>query len=281
MFELIARAKINIGLRIDGLRPDGYHEIWSVMQEIGLTDSLRLHDAPDSLLSMACDQPDLPADESNLCLKAARLLAQETGCRRGVHLDLVKRIPVGAGLGGGSSDAAAVLTGLNRFWNLKLDQQALLDLAARLGSDVPFFILGGCCLATGRGEILRRIEPLVHGSLVLIAPNVHVSTAWAYKTIENYPLTSREDYIKFQGSLTGNLPQSQFKAVFKNDFEAPVFAYYPDLGRLKERLLESGAWYASLSGSGSAVFGLFQEEGGARKSQEQMAEWGRTYLIHL
>jgi 4-diphosphocytidyl-2-C-methyl-D-erythritol kinase len=279
--ELTARAKINLGLRINGLRPDGYHEIWSVMQEIGLADTILLKEAPNFSLTMTCDQANLPADETNLCLKAARLLQQEVGCQRGVHMELTKRIPVGAGLGGGSSDAAAVLKGLDRFWELKLDKSELLELAGRLGSDVPFFILGGCCLATGRGEILQEIASPVSGPMVLAIPNVHVSTAWAYKNIEDYPLTLREELIKLQVCFSKDLSQGPFKSLFSNDFEPLVFAHYPVLRQLKENLEQSGAWYASMSGSGSAVYGLYQDEETARQALAHVAFTGRTYYIQL
>jgi 4-diphosphocytidyl-2-C-methyl-D-erythritol kinase len=278
---LKARAKINIGLRILGPRPDGYHEIISVLQEIDLTDDLQLELAPDRSLTMTCDRPDLPADESNLCLKAARLLQETTGCQRGANITLTKRIPMGAGLGGGSSDAAATLKGLNRLWDLGLDQEVMLSLAARLGSDVPFFIQGGCCLALGRGEILRKMRALVHGPMILVVPNVHVSTTWAYKTIKNYPLTSREDYTIFQRSSKNELPLEQFRAIFINDFEPPIFDHYPGLCQLKNTLLTSGAWYASLSGSGSALYALFEEEATARQSLPQVASYGLTQLIYL
>ncbi|MFH1862114.1 MAG: 4-(cytidine 5'-diphospho)-2-C-methyl-D-erythritol kinase, partial [bacterium] len=143
-----AKAKVNVGLRILGQRPDGYHEIWSILQEINLTDEIWMQDASDLSFSLTCNQKKLPTDDQNLCIRAAKLLHQVTGYPRGVALRLVKRIPIGAGLGGGSSDAAAVLKGLNELWQLSLSQDELLELASQLGSDVPFFIMGSCCVAT-------------------------------------------------------------------------------------------------------------------------------------
>jgi 4-diphosphocytidyl-2-C-methyl-D-erythritol kinase len=279
--EVTARAKINLGLRINGLRPDGYHEISSVFQEIDLADKIDLHEIPSSRLALTCDQPDLPADESNLCLKAARLLRDTTGCQRGVQMELTKRIPLGAGLGGGSSDAAAVLLGLNRLWELNLDQNTLLDLAAKLGSDVPFFIYGGCCLVGGRGEELRKIDPLVTGSMVMVTPNIHISTVWAYKNIENYRLTSRQDFIKLQVYFQLEHSEALFREYFRNDFEPIIFAHYPVLQEFKEALLQTGAWYASLSGSGAALYGLYHDDQTAQIARDHLAAWGPTFLINL
>jgi 4-diphosphocytidyl-2-C-methyl-D-erythritol kinase len=279
--EITARAKINLGLRINGLRPDGYHEISSVFQEIDLADKIWLHEVSEAHLSLTCDRPDLPADDDNLCLKAARLLRETTACPRGVRIELTKHIPIGAGLGGGSSDAAAVLLGLNRLWELNLDQATLLDLAARLGSDVPFFIYGGCCLAGGRGEELRRIDPLVTGPMVLVAPNVPISTAWAYKNIETYRLTSKEDFIKFHVYFQMHHSPALFQEYLRNDFESLIFANYPVLRQLKEAFLKTGAWYASLSGSGSAVFGLYKKDKTAQAARGHVAAFGQTFLINL
>jgi 4-diphosphocytidyl-2-C-methyl-D-erythritol kinase len=279
--EITAPAKINLGLRINGLRPDGYHEISSVFQEIDLSDRIVLHQAADSRLSLICNSPDLAADETNLCLKAARLLRETTNCLGGVQMELTKIIPMGAGLGGGSSDAAAVLLGLNRLWELDLDQSTLLNLAARLGSDVPFFIFKGCCLAGGRGEELTKIDPLVSGPMVLVAPNIHISTAWAYKNIESYRLTSREDFVKLHVYFQIDYSVERFQACFKNDFEPLVFAHYPILRQLKETLLETGAWYASLSGSGSVVFGIYREAKIAQAALDQVSGFGQTFFINL
>jgi len=272
--KLKAHAKINVGLRIGGRRADGYHEIWSILQEIDLRDEISLREAPDFVFSAAGETSDLPVDDQNLCVRAARLLQAETGCRRGAHLELDKRIPIGAGLGGGSSDAASVLKGLNRLWGLGLNQAALIELAGQLGSDVPFFILGGCCVATGRGEILRKIDPIIRDALIVIAPKVHIDTAWAYKNIKNYRLTSKLENIKLM-----DLKKADVLRLLGNDFEPLVFSRHPALGVLKERLLQAGAYYASLSGSGSSIYGVFHSEESARRAFDEFQVEGRKYLL--
>ncbi|RJP80382.1 MAG: 4-(cytidine 5'-diphospho)-2-C-methyl-D-erythritol kinase [Candidatus Zixiibacteriota bacterium] len=278
---LQARAKVNMGLRILGQRADGYHEIWSILQEISLADEVRLREAPDFSLSMTCNTPGLPTDERNLCLKAARLLQETTGGRSGTAIELVKRVPVGAGLGGGSADAAAVLLGLNRLWGLDLDRRTLLDLAARLGSDVPFFILGGCCVATGRGEILEPRPAVTTDPMVLVTPSLHVSTAWAYKNIDNYPLTPPPENVIFQRFSKNDLRNPHFRKALNNDFEPLVFSHHPRLQAIKEQLLESGAYYASLSGSGSSLFGVYDSVETARAAVRMIQTGGHTYLLTM
>lgn len=271
-----AHAKINVGLRIGGVRADGYHEIWSVLQEIDLHDEIILREAPDLLLSIAGGPPDLPADENNLCLKAARLLQSHCRLDRGAHIVLSKKVPMGAGLGGGSSDGAAVLKGLNQLWNLRLGGDLLLRLAAELGSDVPFFILGGCCIARGRGELLTPAAPLICDPMLLLAPKIAISTAWAYKNIANYPLTQGLQNINLM-----DLKKEAFSEVLSNDFEPLIFRHHPALGALKDQLLRAGAYFASLSGSGSSLYGVFHSEENARRAFELIQVEGQKYLLNI
>jgi 4-diphosphocytidyl-2-C-methyl-D-erythritol kinase len=276
---LKAPAKINLGLRILGERSDGYHEIWTILQQIDLWDEILLEESSDLSFSLDTTQAGIPEDESNLCVKAARLLQEETGCDCGARIELKKNIPAGAGLGGGSSDAAAVLMGLNDLWEPKQSEQDLSRLAVRLGSDVPFFIKGGCCLATGRGEILTPIERFIDDPIILVCPDLQVSTAWAYKNIENYRLTSHRENIIFQNSLPENLYNLLIGGTLDNEFEALVLTRYPKLKELKDTLLKLGTYYASLSGSGSAVFGIFRHAVDAEKAAEQLRSFGETYRV--
>jgi 4-diphosphocytidyl-2-C-methyl-D-erythritol kinase len=277
---LTARAKVNIGLRITGVRSDGYHEIRSILQEIHLYDTILLHPAPDFSISMTCDDPDLPTDESNLCVRAAQILKRAAGRGEyGVQIRLIKRIPTGAGLGGGSSDAAAVLKGLNQFWELNLPPSELLKPAARLGSDVPFFILGGCCAVSGRGEKLRSRPPVIRHPLLLIVPKIRISTKWAYKNIKNYHLTSKRENIIFNGSKSDILTNPALRRFLTNDFEPLVFQHYPPLGEIKELLLRNGAFFASLSGSGSSVYGVFENTNTAKQAIENIRVDGASYLL--
>jgi 4-diphosphocytidyl-2-C-methyl-D-erythritol kinase len=213
---------------------------------------------PSTGVSMECTLPALPADASNLCVKAAALLRQWTNHDEGVHIRLVKNVPIGSGLGGGSSDAAAVLTGLNQLWDLGLPTEELERLGATLGSDVPFFVRGGTALATGRGDVLKhRDAPLPFWTLV-VTPPLHISTAWAYGTVVPEPATS----VRTMRPLFDKLPGASAGDVHGliNDFEPGVFSQYPIIREVKLELQRAGALCALMSGSGSSVLGLFGSE---------------------
>lgn len=275
-----APAKINIGLQILEKRADGYHEIRSVLQQINLYDEITLQRVPDSSLSLSCNQLDLPLGKENLCIQAAELLRWSTDCHLGVKMFLTKRIPWGAGLGGGSSDAAAVLKALNELWKLGLKKGELIKLASELGSDVPFFIEGGCCLATGRGEKLKKIKPIITDPILLICPEISISTAWAYKNIKKYRLTSKKENITFYDSLTKGLFDPSARDVFRNDFESIVVQEYPLLKSLIARLYHYGAYFASLSGSGSSLYGVFSNKETAVQAAIELSDQKRNFLLY-
>ena len=249
---LRAPAKINWFLSVIGKRGDGYHEISSVMQCVSLFDSISLERSGS--IELVTDM-DLPA-EQNLIYKAAVLLRDFAGYKGGAVISLKKNIPSAAGLGGGSSDAAAALLGLNRLWELNLPVPVLAELAGRIGSDVPFFIGGPLALAEGRGE---RLTPLSLRSpvwLLLVKPSLSVSTPWAYGHYAP-KLTKKVIDIKlFCLSLDGKDFVSLRQMVF-NDLEEAVSGRYPVIAEIKEALLKSGAVVASMSGSGPTVFGVF------------------------
>lgn len=274
-----APAKINVGLKILGRRPDNYHEIWTILQQIDLEDEIVLQDELDLSFSLETDLTGIPDNDDNLCMQAARLLRRETGTKRGAHIHLKKRIPAGAGLGGGSSDAAATLKALNQLWELGWDDNTLRKMASQLGSDVPFFISGGCCIATGRGEKLQAIDRVINDPILLICPSETVSTTWAYKNIKNYHLTSNRENIIFHGSISKKLYTSSTIKTLTNDFEPLVFVHYPLLKDIKEELLVKGAYYASLSGSGSSLFGVFFSAEEAIAASEQMSYEGQFFVL--
>lgn len=224
-------AKINWSLRITGKRADGFHDLETVFQTISLFDEIEFRDSGE--LSLTCDDLSIPTDETNLIVRAARAVGATAS------VDLRKRIPAGGGLGGGSSNAAAVLK------TLAPDRDDLPQIALSLGSDVPFFLLGGTAYATGRGEVLTPLPAMADIPLLLVLPEERVSTAAAYSRITRYsePL-GVEAYREF--------------ASFTNDFEEPVFAIYPRLRDLKERLYAAGAKWAQMSGSGSTIAGAFE-----------------------
>ncbi len=244
-------AKLNLALRITGRREDGYHNLSSLFQEIDLYDLLTF--TPAAEYSLSCDQPGLPCDERNLCSRAYRAMQRLAGSPANWHIDLAKNIPVGSGLGGGSSNAAAVMKFLNRAWNLNLDDATLIRLAAPIGSDIPFYIRGKTQGVEGTGEILRPLQLPLTPVFLLVCPPVHISTVWAY---QQFTLINFKEGYKFD-DLFG-LKRIHYE-LFENEFESVVFPAYPEIGRLKQALLSEGADYAGLSGSGSTVFGIFPD----------------------
>ncbi len=250
-------AKINLALAVLGKRPDGFHEIRTIFQSIDLHDEIELHRSAN--LHLECG--DLPgvAPEQNLVWKAAVTLARATGHRGGARIVLRKRIPVGAGLGGGSSNAAATLMGLCRLWDLELGPSELISLAAGLGSDVAFFLQGGTSLGIGRGEEIYPLPSVAPVHLVVVYPGVHISTTEAYAKLR-LELTSREAASKIQGFCGRLRDGSNYLATIFNDFEASILPAYPVVREVKRFLTDRGAVAAMLSGSGSSVFGFFLDE---------------------
>ncbi|MFQ5862175.1 MAG: 4-(cytidine 5'-diphospho)-2-C-methyl-D-erythritol kinase [Candidatus Brocadiales bacterium] len=270
--SLTAPAKINLFLEVLGKRPDGYHELETVMQEIDLVDTLTLEEM-DRGIELTCTGQDVPCDENNLVWKAVSIFQEETGVKKGVRIHLVKRVPVAAGLGGGSSDAAAVLRGLNILWNMGLSETRLMDMAAQLGSDVPFFIKGGTALCKGRGEIVTPLAVRHRFSYILLYPNIRVSTANVYKNLR-IDLTRGKKDVNFTCNALlsddiGSLNSSLF-----NRLEEVVFELYPELRKFRD-LLES---YLSnrvlLSGSGSAIYGHCENQREAEKIEEELGKRG-------
>jgi 4-diphosphocytidyl-2-C-methyl-D-erythritol kinase len=244
-------AKINLGLRILRKRPDGFHDLESAFLPVGLTDMLEIVPAPVTSNPLTLTGIPLTTTDDNLCIRAHRLL-RERHKIPSVKLHLHKRIPTGAGLGGGSSDAAFTLLALNKMFGLSLDVPVLKEYASMIGSDCPFFILNQPSMATGRGEQLEPLHLDLSGyTIVLVLPAIMVDTAMAYRMIapgEKGP--SVKEVLK--------LAPEEWKGCLVNHFEIPIVEKYPEIGGIKQALYDSGAVYASMSGSGSAVFGLFR-----------------------
>lgn len=247
--------KINLGLHITGKRPDGYHELETVFYPVQLRDALEIVHAtteePEDIRFTASGLSIPGNSASNLCVKAYQLLKKDFPELPPIQMHLHKVIPMGAGLGGGSSDGAFALKLLNEKFQLKLNQDQLIHYAAQLGSDCPFFILNRPCYGTGRGEILEPIELNLSGHrFVLIHPGIHVSTKWAFEQLTP---------AKAPRPITEILQQSlsEWKRELVNDFEAPILRAYPEIASIKRALYDDGAVYASMSGSGSTVFGIY------------------------
>ena len=270
-------AKINIGLRIVGKRPDGYHELETLFQQISLSDQLYFRAADE--LTLETSNPLCPNDASNLIFRAAVLLRPfAQTLQKGCRIRLVKNIPMGAGLGGGSSNAATALKALNHLWNCGLSNSQLQQLATALGSDVPFFLLGGLALGKGRGEILTPLtqKPLYTG--ILVAPGFAVSTKTVYEKL-NLTLTISGKISKFSAFGRAFPAFSMWKTLFRNDLESVVFREHPVLEALVRRFYSFGAFYAAMSGSGSSVFGLFENEEVAVQANKELQRFYRTFLF--
>lgn len=251
-------AKINLALRVLGQRDDGYHEIDSVMHSISLADRLFLRLLPQGL-KVESDHPAVPAGEDNLVYKAASLLQQSYSPRWGAVVRLEKRIPVAAGLAGGSSDAAGVIRGLNQLWQLGLTQVEMLEVAQRVGSDVPFCLVGGAARVQGRGERVHPIESIGGWWVVLVRPQVEVSTAAVYRAWNPRQGGNPDTFPALLASLRTGRPEEIGRHLV-NDLEPITAAYYPVVYEIKERLLSLGALGAVMSGSGPTVLALVADE---------------------
>ena len=278
MVTILGRAKINLTLDILGLREDGYHEIATVMQSLALADTLTLTQQKEGI-TLRVDLPGLEADERNLAHRAAALIMNECGVRGGVHIDIVKRIPVAAGLAGGSADAAATLRGMNELYALGLSDQDLCRLGAKLGSDIPFSIMGGTVLATGRGEIMQHLADFPATHVVLAKPSASVSTPWAYRSYDAHPPELHPDNAAFLEALTRG-DRTRCIELVCNVLEPVTEAAHPVIGDYRTRMRAHGALCAMMSGSGPTVFGLFAEEQAARAAAEDFRS-GTDAAVHL
>ena len=259
MITLEARAKINIGLKIIGKRDDGFHNIETTLTTINLADIITFEEKGQEIEVVATGL-DIPSDK-NLCYIAARLFIENFNVKKGVRINLTKNIPIGSGLGGGSSDAACVLKGLNKLYDLNIPEQSLFEISRKIGSDVPFFIKGGAAYARGKGDELKYFK-LPKMSLVIYWPGYPVLTKWAYEEYDKSLLTppSETDIIIEAQKGKNKKARPIFELV--NDFEKVVFKKHPDLLDVKTHLLATGAYVVTLSGSGSCIFVVVDEKTG-------------------
>ena len=266
MVTILGRAKINLTLDVLGLRDDGYHEIATVMQSLALADTLILTRQEEEI-TLRVDLPGLEADERNLAHRAAALIRKECGLRGGVHIDITKRIPVAAGLAGGSADAAATLRGMNELYTLGLSDDELCALGAQLGSDIPFSLMGGTVLATGRGERLHRLADFPATVVLLAKPPVSVSTPWAYRSYDEHSPVFHPDNASFMDALEHG-DRDRCVQLMANVLEPVTEAAHPVIADYRARMRAHGALCAMMSGSGPTVFGLFAEEQAAAEAAE-------------
>ena len=267
-------AKLNIGLKVLDTLPDGYHAICTIMHEIDFYDLITIKKNTKNKIKLACvGNIEVPNDFNNLCVQAAQLFFDSYNIYDiGIDIKLHKNIPVGAGLGGGSSNAANILLALNNMYKLNISNSSLCDLSLKLGCDVPFFIMGGAQIAEGKGEKLSPISfDLSNHFILLVLPDFSISTKWAYSFFKNnLPKNfNRTKFCTFQNNIDWSL--------FENDFEEVIKTTYPEVIEIRKKLEDSGALFVSLSGSGSTMFGIFNDFSKVDLAQHTL----KPYFCHI
>lgn len=277
---LKALAKINLGLDVTGRREDGYHEVRMIMQTIHLYDRLTIRKTKEPGIRIRTNLPFLPVNESNLVHKAATLLTDEFHITEGVSVELLKRIPVAAGLAGGSTDGAAMLYGMNLMFRLGLSRGELMARGVKLGADVPYCLMRGTALAEGIGDRLTALAPMIKCPVLIAKPQISVSTKFVYQNLKLDGNTKHPDI----DALMHGIRSQDLNAVcahMGNVLESVTIPNYPVIDQIKERMVRSGAKAAMMSGSGPTVFGLFSDERTARTAQDDMRASGLAKQIYL
>jgi 4-diphosphocytidyl-2-C-methyl-D-erythritol kinase len=275
-----ALAKINLGLDVVRRREDGYHEVRMVMQTIHLFDRLEIAKNRSGEITIATNLPFLPTNKNNLVYKAAELLKEEFGIADGLHVKLYKHIPVAAGMAGGSTDAAAVLYGMNRLFDLGLKREELMKRGVGIGADVPYCIMRGTALAEGIGEELTALPPMVKCPVLIAKPQISVSTKFVYENLHLNEETVHPDIDR----LVQDIRAKDLRAIagdMGNVLETVTIPAYPVIAQIKDHMLEHGAVNAMMSGSGPTVFGLFEDKNTAEKAYERMKKSGLAKQVYL
>ncbi len=271
MIQLEAMAKINLGLDVLRKRPDGYHEVKMIMQSIDLHDDLELEETKESGIYLTCNKEGIPTDRTNLIWKACSLLMEEKGIDRGVRVHLTKRIPMAAGMAGGSTDAAAAMKGVNELFGLGLSRKELMERAVRIGADVPYCIMGGTALSEGIGEILSPLPALPACRILIAKPDIEVSTAFVYGGLKAAELAFHPDI----DGMAEALKQQSLAGITErlgNVLETVTIPVHPVIREIKETMVQSGAMGALMSGSGPTVFGIFNDSEKAEAALQTMEQ---------
>ncbi len=278
--KLKARAKINLGLDVVRKREDGYHEVRMIMQMINLYDRITLRRSTEPGIRVTTNLPYLPVNEDNLVYRAAKLLMEEFKVTEGAEIELQKYIPVAAGMAGGSSDAAAVMVGVNRIFHLGLTKKQLMERGVKIGADVPFCIMRGTALAEGIGEVLTPLPAMPHCSLVIAKPKIHVSTKFVYGNLKASELKEHPDIDgQVQALREGSL--EQLVAKMGNVLETVTVPAYPVIDEIKRTMLKNDAMGAMMSGSGPTVFGIFEREERAQEVCRLLKKEGAAKQVYL
>ncbi len=278
--ELKSLAKINLGLDVLGRRENGYHDVRMVMQTVYLYDNVILEKRPEEGIVVETNLFFLPSDENNIAYKAAKLLFDEFGLSGGLYIRLEKHIPVAAGLAGGSSNAAAVLVGMNRMYNLGLSQKDLMERGVKLGADVPYCVMRGTVLAEGIGEILSPLPAMPKCYILLAKPSISVSTKMVYDKLDSQEIDTHPD---IDGILEGLREENLQKiaASMGNVLENVTIQNYPVIEEIKNAMKQAGALNAMMSGSGPTVFGIFEDKLKARAAQQQIRQSGLAGQVYV
>lgn len=278
--SLKALAKINLGLDVVRRREDGYHEVRMVMQTIHLFDRLDISKTKEPGIQIQCNLPFVPTNESNLVYKAAKMLMEEFDITEGVSVNLQKRIPVAAGMAGGSTDGAAMLYGMNQIFELGLSQQELMERGVKLGADVPYCLMRGTALAEGIGEELTALPPMVKCPVLIAKPAISVSTKFVYENLKLDDETVHPDIDQ----LIADIKAKDLHVIaghMGNVLESVTIPEYPIIAQIKEQMMKSGAINSMMSGSGPTVFGLFEDEETAKKAYDDMVASGLAKQIYV
>ncbi len=282
-FSLPAFAKINWFLRILGKRDDGFHEICTAFQTVSLCDILTFSELSSDEIILTCSEPSL--SKENVILRAAELLREKLSVKHGARIHLEKKIPFPGGLGGGSSNGAVALIGLAKLWNLKVELSQLCEIGAQIGSDVSFFFYGGTCLGLGRGTKVLPTKEIEENYMLIVTPNVSISTKEAYRRLNANRLTNQDseanlkicyDEIKKLQAVLNSKGNSDIQVESLNDFENLIFQIEPEIKKVKKALLDEGAKFVQMSGSGSSVFAIFENQATrqtALKNLEKYEDW--------
>lgn len=280
LMQLRAMAKINLGLDVVRKREDGYHEVRMIMQTIRMFDRVTVYRIPEPEIRISSNLHFLPVNENNIAYKAARMMLESQPVRGGVSISLQKRIPVAAGMAGGSADAAAVLYAMNRIFYMGYTLEELMDFGLRLGADVPYCLMRGTALAEGIGEELTRLPACPQCYVVIAKPAISVSTRFVYENLRLDETTRHPDIYGLADAicrqdLYGMLPY------MGNVLESVTIPAYPIIGEIKERFMENGALISLMSGSGPTVFALFDNYEMALRAKEALLEWGQVPLVYV
>lgn len=277
--NLKCRAKINLSIDVLGKRADSYHLVEMIMQSIDLYDNVNIEEIKTGII-IECNNKNVPTDSTNIAYKAADLIKQKFNINKGVKITINKNIPVAAGLAGGSTNAAAVLVGLNKKWDLQLTQEELMELGLKLGADVPFCILGGAAVARGIGEELTKTKNLENVKILICKPNILVSTKWVYQNLDMNNVSKRPN----TENILNNLEKNDVQALsynMANVLESVTENKYVQIKQIKKKMIEHKALGSMMSGSGPTVFGIFDSLDYAQMAKEELKQlYEQTYLVN-